>query len=53
MSNHKFSAFAPCPTFMSPAPSMTRSPKNKIFYKSEINSITITPNSQLHTQIHF
>ena len=53
MSNHKFSAFAPRPTFMSPASSVTRSPENETFYKSEINSVTITPNSQLRTQIHF
>ena len=53
MFNHKFYAFAPCPTFMSPAPSMTRSPENKTFYKSEINSVTITSSSQLRTQIQF
>jgi len=53
MFNHKFSAFALSPTFMSLAPSMTRSPENKTFHKREINSVTITPNSKLRTQIDF
>ena len=43
----------PRATLMSPIQSTARSPENKIFYNSEINSVTFTPNSQTHIQIHF
>jgi len=50
---HSYYAFESRPTFESSVPSIGRSPENKTFYNSEINLVTITPNSQTRTQIHF